>query len=214
MIPTPDLSHLSSKDFRNIYEPAEDTFLLLDALEQDQDELRALQPSICLELGSGSGCVTTFLGSLLKPNLAYMVTTDINPHAAVATMATGKKNGISIDTVETSLVQGLLPRLCHSVDILCFNPPYAVTPSSEIAGNGIEVSWAGGIDGREVIDAMLPYVKELLSDNGVFYLLLVSDNKPDEVVSLLQADGFNAHICLQRLAGREKQLIVKVTRRP
>jgi release factor glutamine methyltransferase len=88
-----------------------------------------------------------------------MVTTDINPHAAVATMATGKKNGISIDTVETSLVQGLLPRLRHSVDILCFNPPYAVTPSSEIAGNGIEVSWAGGIDGREVIDAMLPFVK-------------------------------------------------------
>jgi release factor glutamine methyltransferase len=88
-----------------------------------------------------------------------MVTTDINPHAAVATMATGKRNGISIDTVETSLVQGLLPRMRHSIDILCFNPPYAVTPSSEIAGNGIEVSWAGGIDGREVINATLPFVK-------------------------------------------------------
>ncbi|KAH8555456.1 S-adenosyl-L-methionine-dependent methyltransferase [Umbelopsis sp. PMI_123] len=212
MISTPDLSHLNSKDFRNIYEPAEDTFLLLDALEHDQSELQALQPSICLEIGSGSGCVTTFLGTLLKPIQAYMVTTDINPLAAVATIATGKRNGISIDTVETSLVQGLLPRLRNSVDILCFNPPYAVTPSSEIAGNGIEVSWAGGIDGREVIDAMLPFVKELLSENGVFYLLLVSDNKPDEVVSLLRADGFNAHICLQRLAGREKQVIVKVTR--
>jgi hypothetical protein len=28
-----------------------DTFLLLDALEQDMDELRALKPLICLEMG-------------------------------------------------------------------------------------------------------------------------------------------------------------------
>jgi methylase of polypeptide subunit release factors len=88
-----------------------------------------------------------------------MITTDINPHAAVATVATGSKNKVSIDTVQTSLVASLLPRLYRSVDVLCFNPPYAVTPSSEIGGQGIEASWAGGIDGREVIDAMLPLVK-------------------------------------------------------
>lgn len=91
--------------------------------------------------------------------LTVMITTDINPHAAVATVATGRKNGIAIDTIQTSLVNNLLPRLHHSVDVLCFNPPYAVTPSAEIGGNGIEASWAGGIDGREVIDAMLPFVK-------------------------------------------------------
>jgi methylase of polypeptide subunit release factors len=88
-----------------------------------------------------------------------MITTDINPLAAVATVITGKKNGVSIDTVQTSLVTSLLPRLHRSVDVLCFNPPYAVTPSDEIGGQGIEASWAGGIDGREVIDAMLPFVK-------------------------------------------------------
>jgi len=35
-IPTPDFGHLTQKDFLNIYEPSEDTFLLLDALSQDQ----------------------------------------------------------------------------------------------------------------------------------------------------------------------------------
>lgn len=70
MIPTPDLSHLTSQDFDKVYEPAgiflnhclaqpsahvgliiEDTFLLLDALEQDESWLRSLRPTICLEIG-------------------------------------------------------------------------------------------------------------------------------------------------------------------
>lgn len=51
MIPTPDLSHLTRADYDLVYEPAEDTFILLDALEQDADELKRLRPSICLEVG-------------------------------------------------------------------------------------------------------------------------------------------------------------------
>jgi len=51
MLPTPELSHLSAQDFEHVYEPAEDTFILLDALEQDAEELKALHPVVCLEVG-------------------------------------------------------------------------------------------------------------------------------------------------------------------
>lgn len=101
MIPTPDLSHLTKEDKLHVYDPAgryffstlrvepgkclsEDTFLLLDALEQDAEDLKHQRPLICLEIGcvtyplyfscvrhsrnsSGSGCVSAFLGSILGP---------------------------------------------------------------------------------------------------------------------------------------------------
>jgi len=40
---TPDLSHLKSADYEVVYEPAEDTFLFMDALLEDVDALRRLR---------------------------------------------------------------------------------------------------------------------------------------------------------------------------
>lgn len=40
-LPTPRYEHVGPRGpFREVYEPAEDTFLLLDALEQDAARLR------------------------------------------------------------------------------------------------------------------------------------------------------------------------------
>ncbi|KAG7099558.1 hypothetical protein E1B28_001391 [Marasmius oreades] len=80
MIPTPDISHLTARDYDLVYEPAEDTFLLLDALEHDFDDLKALSPATCLEIGSGTGCVSSFIGQILGSSTLYLCT-DINSHA-------------------------------------------------------------------------------------------------------------------------------------
>lgn len=48
----PDVSHLRSSAFKDsVYEPAEDTFLMADALEADGEFLCMLRPSVCVELG-------------------------------------------------------------------------------------------------------------------------------------------------------------------
>ncbi|RCI03784.1 HemK methyltransferase member 2 [Rhizopus stolonifer] len=212
MIPTPDLSHIQKQDYGRVYEPAEDTFLLLDALEEDQDLIQSIKPRICLEIGSGSGCVTTLLAKIVGDSNALFLTTDINEFACQTTKQTGLQNAVKhIEPICTSLVDGLLSRLRNQIDILCFNPPYVVTTHEEVGSKGIEAAWAGGIDGREVIDELLPYVKHLLSPKGIFYLLLINENKPEQVVEIMQKDyHMKAKIVSQRRAGRERQFIVKI----
>ncbi|KAI9269821.1 S-adenosyl-L-methionine-dependent methyltransferase [Sporodiniella umbellata] len=212
MIPTPDLSHIKKEDYEKVYEPAEDTFLLLDALEEDESFILSLQPRICLEIGSGSGCVTSLLAKIVGSANAVFFTTDINPFACEITRQTGAKNDIkSVEPIRASLIHGISPRLKNKCDILCFNPPYVVTTPEEVGSMGIEASWAGGIDGREVIDEFLPFVKELLSPRGVFYLLLISENKPKEVVEIMKNTySMSAEIMLDRRAGRERQYILKI----
>lgn len=68
LIPTPSTSHLTAADFDSVYEPAEDTFILLDALEADLSLLA--NSRVCLEIGSGSGCVSTFLGLVVGKSSA------------------------------------------------------------------------------------------------------------------------------------------------
>lgn len=47
----PNLDHLTIHDLRDIYEPSDDTFLLIDAIAVDIDEIRRLKPKIVIEIG-------------------------------------------------------------------------------------------------------------------------------------------------------------------
>lgn len=49
--PTPVLSHITEKDLENVYEPAEDSFLFMDALNLDEQFLFSLKPLTVLEIG-------------------------------------------------------------------------------------------------------------------------------------------------------------------
>ncbi|KAI7811536.1 methyltransferase N6AMT1 [Triplophysa rosa] len=208
MYPTPLCSHAGRGSFSDVYEPAEDSFLLIDALEKDADRLKGNKPSVCLEVGSGSGVVSAFLASVVGSDAVYLCT-DINLTAAHCTLETSQRNGLELQPIVTDLVECLLPRLNGKVDVLVFNPPYVVTPSEEVGSCGIEASWAGGIWGREVMDRFFPMIPQLLSDHALFYLVTVSDNNPEEIVALLGEIGLKGETCLSRQAGRERLSVLR-----
>jgi len=100
-----------------------------------------------------------------------------------------------LEPLQVDLLLPLLPRLLHSIDVLLFNPPYVPTPSSEVGSRGIEASWAGGEDGREVLDRLLPSIPSLLSpQGGCMYLVAVNENRPEEICARMREAGLEAKV--------------------
>uniref|UniRef100_G1K9A6 Methyltransferase HEMK2 n=1 Tax=Anolis carolinensis TaxID=28377 RepID=G1K9A6_ANOCA len=166
---------------------------------------------ICLEVGCGSGVVSTFVASVIGPKALYLCT-DINPLAALCTVETALCNNVNIQPIITDLTVGLLPRLHGKVDLLLFNPPYVVTPSAEIQNHGIEAAWAGGKNGREVMNRLIPLVPTILSEKGLFYIVTIQENNPDEIIKILERRGLKGTKVLCRQAGRENLSILKFCR--
>jgi release factor glutamine methyltransferase len=162
--PLPDLSHLGPSDFEKVYEPSDDTFLLVDVLAADADFLRSLSAGLCVEVGCGSGCVVTHLATLLPPRSAWLLGGDVNRDALQATAATAARNAASVQPVQMDLLTALRPGL---VDVLVFNPPYVPTSDEELQSAlqtaDISAAWAGGPRGRLVLDRLLPRLGALLA---------------------------------------------------
>ena len=203
---------------------------------------------IACEVGCGSGCVITHLARLFQErnHPIHCIGIDINPKALEVTNRTGIRNGILVTHsltyslthslthspgVHINTVRGnLLDSIHHTIDILLFNPPYVPTPDEEVQGCGIEASWAGGTDGRIVIDKFMPYVKDALSPGGTHsltnsctyllthsykgrcYMVLVSENKPKEITKYFTNQNLTVDIVLRRQAVNEGLLIMRITK--
>lgn len=220
--PMPDINHLTSDDFQHVYEPAADTFLLIDAL---QYELRSglfrdrICPVIALEIGCGTAVPSIFLRrhwqdtTCLRPFLLSFAT-DINPRAldvAKRTAHISDPAAHSFEFVRCDLASSLLTGLHRRVSILIFNPPYVPTPDEEVGSVDIEASWAGGKDGRRVIDRAICQMEQLLErPSGVAYIVTVDDNHPLELAQRFQQLGLKMSPLLRRKAFNERLTIQKV----
>ncbi|KAI0135586.1 hypothetical protein F4814DRAFT_444403 [Daldinia grandis] len=141
MLPTPDTSHVA---YERVYEPAEDSFLLLDTLSSAA-EAGFLQSRfgdgyvpLVVEVGPGSGVVIAFVNAqaqvLFGSRDVLTAAVDVNGHACKATNETAEKAATTTTTTMThgcflGAFQGDLvaPVGDGLVDVLIFNPPYVPT---------------------------------------------------------------------------------------
>ncbi|CAN6926165.1 unnamed protein product, partial [Brassica oleracea] len=209
---TADVMRVSSH--REVYEPCDDSFALVDALLADQTNLINHDPKVCMEIGCGSGYVITSLILLLKeklPNVHYLAT-DTNPIAARVTNETLQAHGVSAEVVCTDIASCLEERLAGLVDVMVVNPPYVPTPEYEVGMEGIASAWAGGENGRSVIDRVLPVVVRLLSEKGWLYLVTLTSNYPSEICLVMRKRGYASRIVVQRSTEEENLIILKFWR--
>lgn len=204
---TPYQDHIDPADFHHVYEPSEDSFLLIDALEKDLDYLKSKQPLFCLEVGSGSGVIITALGLALPQTLCF--STDINNKACLMTKSTSVRNKVALECINMDLLSSFVE---NKFDVIVFNPPYVVTESEECGRQDITASWAGGVKGREVTERFLNMVSKKLADSGVLYLLLIEENIPKEVVEIMSQYGFQSETVITRKVRNESQLVLKFYR--
>lgn len=138
MLPTPSTSHVC---FDRVYEPAEDSFLLLDTISSTTEttflrnrfDKASSVPPLVLEVGVGSGVVLAFIAAntnnIFGRNDVLTLGTDINNFACEAAAQTvrnatkeyGQGKSVFLDVVNGDLASSLRPR---SVDVFIFNPPY------------------------------------------------------------------------------------------
>lgn len=197
-----------------VYEPCDDSFALVDALLADRANLLLHQPNLCMEIGCGSGYVITSLAIMLglEYSGAHYFATDINPHAVETTRKTLEAHGVHAEIVTADIASGLQKRLKGMVDVLVVNPPYVPTPEEEVGQEGITASWAGGENGRRVIDRILPVADELLSEKGWLYMVTLTENNPSEICRLMRDSGYGSRIVVQRSTDEESLHIVKFWR--
>jgi release factor glutamine methyltransferase len=180
--------------FDGVYDPGEDSFLLVDAA------LNEVRPGErVLEIGTGSGIVSFFL-----KDRACVVATDISPEAARNARANG------VEVVRADLYHGI----CGSFDVVIFNPPYLPTAGDEKLPSWLNNAFDGGPTGREVIARFLEKAGSIMPPCGRVLTVISSLTGIDEVIDMYRSHGFEVRRVSSMKVPFETLIVLKCVRRP
>lgn len=180
-----------------VYEPAEDSFLLARNLKVSAGEQ-------VLDMGTGCG----ILAVLAAERASRVVAVDINPHAVVCTRRNAEQNGVA------AIVETRLGDLFGAVGdderfhLILFNAPYLPVEQEE-GGSWVEKAWAGGETGRAVIDRFIDQAPKHLEGNGRILLVQSSLSNVEETLRRFGQHKLQAAIVNEEKLDFEKIAIIK-----
>ena len=165
----------------NVYNPAEDSYLLADNLEIKDGQS-------VLEIGTGSGIVAMYASRLTD----RITVTDINFDACELARRNFMDNGIeNLEILFGNLFEPVKER---KFDVILFNTPYLPTEDDDVIDDTINYAFDGGVNGRKVIDLFLNEVGNHLNDGGIVQLIQSSLSGNQETLTMLDELGFIAEI--------------------
>ncbi len=223
------LYNLKIRVFGAVYEPAEDTFLLISALEKLN-----LKNNAALEVGTGSGIIALILARRAKTVLAA----DINPEAVECAKENAKRNKITnIEFRESDLFENIRGRF----DLIVFNPPYL--PEERVCDNNAQsglnntqisddeernhdkslqprlsdddesltsdIALDGGKNGRRVIDRFVRAAPKFLKGRGSIFLLESSLSQYGKTLAYFKKRRMRAEVFAKEKLEWEKLVAVR-----
>lgn len=179
----------------NVYEPAEDTFLLAETVEVRPGE-------VALDIGTGTGLIAL----LMARKARFVLGIDINPTAVELARRNAELNRIK--NVEFRL-SDLFENVEGEFDVITFNPPYLPGEPDE----PIDLALVGGETGREVIDHFIEEVRNYLKPAGRVYLVQSSITGIGKTLEGFRKKGLPAKVVAKRHAFFEDIVVVRVEKR-
>jgi len=162
-----------------VYEPAEDTFLLAE-------NLKVKEGDIALDIGTGTGIIAL----LMAKKAEYVLGVDVNPIAIELAKENAKINGIK--NVEFR-VSDLFENVEGKFDIITFNLPYLPGRPEELK-EPIDLALIGGKRGREVLDKFIDQVIDYLKPNGIIQIVQSSITGVEDTIEKFTKLGFKVEI--------------------
>jgi release factor glutamine methyltransferase len=187
---------------QEVYDPAEDTFLLLDSIAFTSQEK-------ILELGTGCGLIALECAH----RGASVVCTDINPFAIQLTRRNIERNRLLLKG-DIDLRQGnLFSVLKHNelFHVVIFNPPYLPTTTKEKVGGWFDIATDGGETGLKVTRRFLQGFPKHLYPHGCAYFIFSSLSKRSTLEQYLENKQLSAEIIARQRCNDEELDVYRVT---
>jgi release factor glutamine methyltransferase len=170
--------------FKEVYEPAEDTFLLADYLAQVVEETDTV-----LDMGTGCG----ILAIVAAKKALKVVATDLNPHAVECARSNIRTDNVSskVDVRLGDLFKSI--RKTEKFDLIIFNAPYLPSEPHE-EKTWIGRAWGGGHSGREIIDTFIDEALQYLKEGGGILLAQSTLANIEKTITKFSRAGFEASV--------------------
>ena len=172
--------------WENVYEPAEDSFLFAENLTVEKG-------AHVLDVGTGCG----ILGVLAAEKAAAVLVVDLNPYA----IRCAKENSVlnNLDSKMAFMQADLLTAFDENAkfDLILFNAPYLPAAECE-AETWIGRSWAGGVNGRQVIDRFISQAQPHLETSGRVLLMQSTLANVEETICKFGEHTLEARVKAER----------------
>jgi len=184
----------------HVYEPAEDTFLLAEKLTVSEDD-------VVLDVGTGCGILAVFAAEKAK----RVVAVDVNPHAIECATNNAQTNDVKerIEFRQGDLFQPIKQN--ENFDLILFNSPYLPSEPDE-EKSWIGKAWAGGPDGRKVIDQFLVDAPNFLANGGKIQLVQSSLSNVNKTIQMFKKRNMRAKVAAQVKVAFENIVLIEAKR--